>query len=342
MIKIEGLGNKSLCRYLAEELTSKRDRDSLCHCLVALIGKLFSPESCTLYELKGTELVQPEAEQTLSSISLVNMLEPAQPLITLGELEGGSEAVRSGLAVKTGLTGNRKRLIQPVRGFLGVYLLIVLDGCAYSDKMEAIVDDLAAIFGNLNLLLMQSERDALTGLLNRQAFDRRMAQTHTDLENVYRREKDHGGDSFFVMLDIDYFKRINDNFGHLHGDEVLLTFARLMDSTFRHSDYLFRYGGEEFAVILTNVSAHDAGAILERFREKVMAYIFPLVGEVTVSLGVTEIKACVPVSSIIEQADRALYYAKEHGRNRVDSYEKLVSTGELQSIDIPAVDVELF
>jgi diguanylate cyclase (GGDEF)-like protein len=339
---LEGLGDRSLCRYLAEELTSTRDQLSLSHCLSEILQKLFSPKSFCLYELKSQSGGRPELGESSSSMKLLNVLSPLQEPLMLGALEGAQEAVKSALAVEIVLANGVNRLIQPVKGTLGVQLLIVLEGYNYKSEAKNLIGNLATIFGNLNLLLMQSERDALTGLLNRQAFARTMAQVHLDLENIYRRQQDHGEGSFFAMLDLDFFKSINDTYGHLHGDEVLLSFARLMESTFRHSDYLFRYGGEEFVVILTNVSSEDAKAVLERFREKVQANLFPQVGEVTVSIGMTEIDANLAISSIIEQADRALYYVKEHGRNQLAAYEDLIKKGSLKPVCPPEVDVDLF
>ncbi len=339
---LEGVGDRSLCRYLAEELTSRRDQTSLSHCLSEILQKLFSPESCFLYELKSQSGGRPELGESSPSMKLLNVLSPLQEPLMLGALEGAQEAVESALAVEITVPNGTKRLIQPVKGALGVQLLIVLEGYSYKLESQNLISNLATIFGNLNLLLMQSERDALTGLLNRQAFARTMVQVHLDIENIYRRQQDHGEGSFFAMLDLDHFKSINDTYGHLHGDEVLLSFARLMESTFRHSDYLFRYGGEEFVVILTSVSPEDAKAVLERFREKVQANLFPQVGEVTVSIGVTEIDAGLPISSIIEQADRALYYIKENGRNRLACYEDLIKEGDLKPLQPPETDVDLF
>jgi len=342
MINLAVAEDKSLCRYLAEELTSRRDQFSLCKCLAEILQKLFSPESYVLYELKGEDGGYPRLEQAPSTIKLINLLDPEAPTQTLDSLEGGGQAVKLGLAVERALPNDKKRLIQPVKGLLGVHVLIVLEGYSYREDARNLIGNLATIFGNLNLLLMQSERDALTGLLNRQAFDRTMAQVHLDLANIYRRQQDHDQCSFFAMLDIDHFKKVNDTYGHLHGDEVLLSFARLMEATFRHSDYLFRYGGEEFAVILINVLPEHANAVLERFRERVQANLFPQVGEVTVSLGVTEVDASLPISSIIEQADRALYYAKNHGRNSVAYYEQLVEKGELKPMELPESNVDIF
>jgi len=132
-------------------------------------------------------------------------------------------------------------------------------------------------------------------------------------------------------LDIDHFKRINDTFGHLYGDEVLLLMANLMRQSFRRSDLLFRYGGEEFVVVLKTHLPNDSWNVLDRFRQTVALYQFPQVGQVTVSIGFTQIRDSEMPATIIERADRALYYAKDHGRNQMHNYEQLIGSGSLDT-----------
>ena len=132
------------------------------------------------------------------------------------------------------------------------------------------------------------------------------------------------------------------NFGHLFGDEVLVHFARLMNTSFRPYDDLFRYGGEEFVAILQNVEMEKALSILERFRHAVERYDYPQVGQKTVSIGVVQIAAGQMPSTLLDRADKALYYAKQHGRNRICAYEHLVTSGQLQESDVSSGDVELF
>jgi len=121
-------------------------------------------------------------------------------------------------------------------------------------------------------------------------------------------------------MDIDHFKRVNDTYGHLYGDEVLLHFAQLMERHFRYTDFLFRFGGEEFIVLLTNTDATGARRALERFRQIVSEFDFPSVGQVTVSIGFTRIEPETLPTTLVDWSDRALYYAKEHGRNQVVHY----------------------
>ena len=224
-------------------------------------------------------------------------------------------------------------------GSEGLRGLLWLRHDASGGKETAILDRVMRIYLNLALFISRNERDALTGLLNRKAFDERMEQ----LLQQNRREEDAGEESCFAFLDIDHFKQVNDRYGHLYGDEVLLWFARIMTETFRHTDFLFRYGGEEFVVVLKKVGLEQATRILERFRATVATKNFPIVGHVTVSIGVTKIDPLEPLSTLIDKADKALYYAKNHGRNQVRSYERLLAEGLLAERETGADNgIELF
>ena len=164
------------------------------------------------------------------------------------------------------------------------------------------------IYGNLIRLMDSRERDALTGLLNRQTFA-------TLFELAAQRNA--GGAMALAVLDIDHFKKVNDTFGHLFGDEVLIHFARLMERTFRYTDDLFRFGGEEFVVLLSNTGRLDARTAMERFRRVVENYAFPGVGNITVSVGFVDCSPGVLPTTLVDRADQALYFAKDSGRNKV-------------------------
>ncbi|HCB1448618.1 TPA: GGDEF domain-containing protein, partial [Serratia marcescens] len=116
--------------------------------------------------------------------------------------------------------------------------------------------------------------------------------------------------------------------------------AAVSRSSFRSHDRIFRFGGEEFVVLLRNTTLSKAHKVFNRFREAVQEYHFPQVGNVTVSLGFVGTSRGSPVE-ILGQADQALYYAKEHGRNQVRFYEDLVATGALAT-KVANDDVELF
>lgn len=158
-------------------------------------------------------------------------------------------------------------------------------------------------------------RDGLTKSYNRKYFLDRL-----ETEIAYARR--HSEHLSLLMMDLDFFKRINDNFGHLAGDFVLARFAKLASSTLRAEDIFARYGGEEFALICRGVQLGNAGLLGERIRASVEATPFEVDGRrlpVTISVGVAaypEINAETAVQ-LIGAADEALYEAKRTGRNRV-------------------------
>jgi diguanylate cyclase (GGDEF)-like protein len=173
-------------------------------------------------------------------------------------------------------------------------------------------------------MLQGTYRDALTGLYNRRAFNEKMLQLLEPADNHQRRALSYSP-TVYVMLDIDRFKSINDSMGHLYGDEVLLLLAQQMTDSFRENDLLFRYGGEEFAMVLMDITAQQAQQSLQRFRERIAAYDFPNVEQVTVSIGFTDFNNNLSMEELIKQADNALYYCKTTTRNAVHSYQELVA-----------------
>jgi diguanylate cyclase (GGDEF)-like protein len=146
---------------------------------------------------------------------------------------------------------------------------------------------------------------------------------------------------WLAMLDIDHFKQVNDSYGHLIGDEVLILVARLMKTTFRSYDKVYRFGGEEFVVVLRSASHDAAIAAVERFRANMESHQFPQAGRITVSVGLTEIQSADTPAAACERADQAVYYAKHHGRNQVCSEADLVRRG-LLTVEAKVGDIELF
>ncbi len=142
------------------------------------------------------------------------------------------------------------------------------------------------------------------------------------------------------MVDIDHFKLVNDRFGHLYGDEVLILVANILRNSFRSHDRIFRFGGEEFVVLLRSTTLETAHRVFNRFRTAVESYPFPQVGQITVSLGFVSTDTGAPVE-ILGKADQALYYAKENGRNRVCYYDDLISSGQLTA-KVSNDEMELF
>lgn len=208
--------------------------------------------------------------------------------------------------------------------------------------IDLTIKSLLQIYQNYIGLINENERDTLTGLLNRKTFEAKINKVFSALLSQHTRKGDSiGQKNFLAIFDIDHFKRVNDEFGHLIGDEVLLMFSQLMTQTFREQDMLFRFGGEEFIAIFECPSADDMARVINRFREKVSAFNFPQIGKVTVSAGYTEIQPLDTSSLLIDRADAALYFAKNNGRNRAHNFEELVATGHLTENKVDS-DIELF
>lgn len=164
-----------------------------------------------------------------------------------------------------------------------------------------------------------SNRDGLTGLYNRRYLDE-------TLEREWNRRRREGKPLHLIMLDVDHFKKYNDTYGHLAGDECLKSVSKLMQEHFRRaSEFSARYGGEEFAVVLMESNKDDVLQMAEQFRKDLEAKAMPhksndAADVVTVSLGVAGIQPSQHGNpkDLIERADRALYKAKGAGRNRVE------------------------
>ncbi len=212
---------------------------------------------------------------------------------------------------------------------------------AVDDEALQSIFMLAKIYHHCEQHISAHRHDSLTGLENRQALTERLGRLLHVKSIDQRRAKDHSWMPSLCILDIDFFKRVNDNFGHLYGDEVLLLLSRLMKKSFRETDYLYRYGGEEFVALLDTKSKAETETVLERFRQMVNDFQFPQVGHVTVSIGFVQLKHGSLPSSLFDQADKALYYAKQHGRNQVRSYQDLLDAGLLEEEQV-RVDSELF
>jgi diguanylate cyclase (GGDEF)-like protein len=199
---------------------------------------------------------------------------------------------------------------------------------------------IVGVYRNFQNLLDYSERDSLTGLLNRKTFEdqlARMLQCPVEPEAPFpgrleRRCSQGEEKGWLAVVDVDHFKMVNDTFGHLYGDEVLILIANQLQASFRTQDRVFRFGGEEFVVLLRSTTLEHARRIIDRFRSNVENYQFPQVGKVTVSVGFVSISPYDSPVVTLGHADQALYYAKTHGRNQACHYNELVECGLLQTV----------
>lgn len=161
-----------------------------------------------------------------------------------------------------------------------------------------------------------SQRDGLTGLYNRSFF-------YEQISNEVSRARRYERSLSLLLVDIDYFKKINDTYGHLAGDEVIRIVALKLLKTLRDSDTLVRYGGEEFALILPHLNMQEGAIVAERLRciiEKEIIIFEEKEIQTTVSIGVSEITEGITADQLIKKADKALYTSKEEGRNRVTCF----------------------
>ena len=319
-------------------LTASRDRATVTSLLAQLLFDRIHPQRVTVFglidDLAGRR-VQRQASVEASRRCAGQQLLQAPDLPLLTDQPHWNDCVSRGRVSQAEAAGSGTRphvcYAFPVHGERAVQgfveIAIESDRCGEVSAQMALVRDLVQVFANHLAALDCGERDALTGLLGRRTLD---------VVFVRGRERAGSGRSdpaeasnWFAVLDIDHFKRINDTQGHLFGDEVLLILSRLIRQSLRGTDPVFRYGGEEFAVILNRISPDGALTAFERVRQGIENHRFPQIGVVTVSLGYTQIRPSDIPALAIGRADTALYYAKNNGRNRSCWFEELMQQGHV-------------
>ena len=319
-------------------LTHAKDRDTTDAVLVEVLFSLLQPESVTLVELVPSaegrrSVVRGHQNATLVAPVSTPPWTPLEDCPLLAQ-EPWREQTATTLQTQVDTTpSGADRLVVPITTDTDTLLLLeVVAPAPLRADACSVVAGFAKIYTNFLNLLDYSERDTLTSLLNRKSFDETFFKATQVRVPVFtgvapgdKRVASMAHGHWLGVVDIDHFKRVNDGFGHLIGDEVLLLVARIMRSTFRHEDRLYRFGGEEFVVLLRAQDEAAAHAVFERFREHIEAYRFPQVGTITVSIGHTRVLRNDTPSSAFERADKVVYQAKSAGRNQVICYEQQVS-----------------
>lgn len=175
----------------------------------------------------------------------------------------------------------------------------------YEDEMEKLKD--------------MSCTDSLTGLLNRRGFDLAFASSVSLLDGgVNNRHNSGGGPVCLLMIDVDFFKKVNDTYGHSIGDLVLKEISKTIKQTLRDTDIVARYGGEEIAAILPGLSLKEAVRVAEKVRRSVFEIDFEIESLcVTASIGLASASSYEEGKSLIDRADSALFGAKDNGRDQV-------------------------
>jgi diguanylate cyclase (GGDEF)-like protein len=331
-------------------LSGLRDRDRLAVSLADVVQGLLQPREVQVWRVVGHEgdlRWLPQARLLLGQVAPG----PAPATLEWHQLRAHTE-LPSWPETVTGRPGGADALppaffpFGPEGAPTGALLLRLPELLQPAD--QRLVNGVLRMYENVLGLLDYSERDELTGLLNRKTFDESfMRRTGSGLALRPAEAGAGGGErgdagegidrrghpstqTWLGVIDIDHFKRVNDTYGHLIGDEVLLLVARLMRESFRLDDMLYRFGGEEFVALLRCSDTEQARVAFERMRCRVAEFAFPRVGHISVSIGFTEVRAGDTPSAAFERADRAVYYAKQNGRNQVQDQAALVAAGLLE------------
>jgi polar amino acid transport system substrate-binding protein len=152
--------------------------------------------------------------------------------------------------------------------------------------------------------------DFLTGIYNRKKADEY-------IENVLYDNERYKEPSGIILYDIDHFKQVNDTYGHQVGDSVLVELSQLVSNNIRQTDFFARWGGEEFLIICKNADSKHLNLLAENLRQNIKQHVFSIVGNITVSFGITECKVGDTDQAVLNRADKALYKAKELGRDKI-------------------------
>lgn len=336
-------------------ISARRDRTEINSAMVDALVDLFRPQRLTIYRCysgKRKTVVFACAGHGPNGPFLRNAYLPDHRFCQTVDQDPLLNRCRKELsAVFEALDEQTHRIVFPVirRGEPLYFIDLELRDDFSADQRVSLMG-LIEYFGNHIALLDYGEADALTGLSSRKTFDKHLfellGKAASDellgLSQQRRRGGNDQGNHWLAVCDIDHFKRVNDEFGHLIGDEVLIMMSQVLRQSFRFDDQLFRFGGEEFIALLQPTDPASAMATLERFRNNVETTPFSRVGHVTVSVGFSRLLPHDTPTDVIDRADEALYYAKRNGRNRVESYEELVAEGKLFAKEISKGEVELF
>lgn len=325
-------------------LTSLRDVELLEFSLLKTIHGHIKPRKLSLIKLNKrnhplmqTEFVSDDCEIKYDGIQLQKDVEKAIDNLSNGRSQSYSTQTSNGVI-------NVHLLQQSSRA---TCYLVMISESSLSKLDNYLVNGFVQVHRNFCELLMESQTDELTGLANRKTFEDNISKIHemvVTVEEDYPREKRSGEPDMFwlAMIDVDHFKRVNDNFGHLYGDEVLILIAQLLSECFRDDDYVFRFGGEEFVAILRTSSKEGCEKMLTRLLRTVEEKEFPGVGNITVSIGAVQMTPDTFHVTLLDYADQALYKSKDNGRNQLTFFDDMVSQGQAKYEDVEAGEVDLF
>lgn len=309
------------------EITGQRNSVSLGHCLVATLVEMMPIKSVELtHYISTTSMVVAKVSKDAQNDEYEWVYD-----LPVKEFETHDHQTAS---VTSQQVGPREYICTypiPICDDSSAELIVTLS--RRPDKYDLLIHGLAKIYRNYLIILHESERDKLTGLLNRKTLEERLSYC---FEVVHRPQDEIN--AWVAIIDLDHFKAINDTYGHMIGDEVLLLFAQQMQNFFTDQEQLFRFGGEEFVVLLPQQDKQACYNRLDSFRRHIESFRFPQVANLTFSCGVCGITRNEYLPTILDHADSALYNAKENGRNQICCYEGDYANRNSNPDD----DVELF
>jgi diguanylate cyclase (GGDEF)-like protein len=335
--------------------TTHRDRDELDRAIARLLLQFLELHSVTVLRLSDEGEIKRIVRCAGSQPGGLGPVctEGTSTLPALADFPGWQQCAIHKEVVQCNGADGRLMTVFPIQGARegGIHashgLLVIEAVCPLAPRETDLVLGILGILRNHLALLDYGELDSLTGLLNRKTFESHFDKLRQRLAGLQGTHPDRsatgaaGEPSWLALIDIDHFKSINDGYGHLFGDEVLLLVSQLMKRSFRGADQLFRFGGEEFVVLLDRASEPGAHIVLERLRATIGGHEFPQVGHVTISVGYTRLDPRDVSTTCVERADAALYYAKSHGRDNVQNCEALLASGAIAA-KLNEGDVELF
>ncbi|WP_420787726.1 GGDEF domain-containing protein [Shewanella chilikensis] len=315
------------------QLTEQRQLDSLAESLVSTVSQMLSiDEVCILDVDKLTK--------------------------RKGDLDGQRNVSSASLAVSVKLCIEQQREICFSNGLhqeLAVPIIIndkltkvlLVSAPLLTEQDRVLLRGFAKVYENYFHIVVESETDSLTNLLNRKAF---LPQLYSSVEiacDLLQEQAQASQDAdeelklWICIFDIDYFKKINDTFGHLYGDEVLLQVSALMKQVFNPQDLMFRFGGDEFVILPAPRSRRALIELCQEFTQNLAQLQQERLGGIRISMGIVGIDPRVDPGTLLNQADNALYFVKGNGRNQVAFYGQLLAEGKLQRPEIED-DIELF
>lgn len=344
------------------EITRYRDREVIERSLLKTLLEFETESNFRLYQVLHYEpelklgMLAYASNNTIITAEDINQYKlppyfdkPLQQVINKGEI----------LSIESNENGLSTHILYPAFNAEDEIFAILFQSSKTSDyESQRFVHGLLRIYSNYLEMIELTKRDKLTGLLNRETLEAEITRIlisnntpehHTASPDIIKSEADsrhYKGQQkhWLCVLDIDHFKLINDNYGHIYGDEILILVARLLEKSVREFDKIFRFGGEEFVILIKSYDATDAVQAFERIRKVIETHQYAKISALTVSIGGTQITTQTDPRNVIESADQALYYAKQNGRNQAHLYETLVAENKItvKSENITDSEIDFF